>query len=1137
VECFNDLIAVHYILQIELLNTMTIPRSVSPSRRAEDDDSKTGDFGNLAIYPQYESSSTSFKKSKKLRSSSVRISNSKSTNGIPETREANESDGRHNRFDVSKHEMKDREGINDFSREPESPRRHGREDENRDFPEEIDRSVHSEYSRRKKVGMVDNESSDEAIEFTKKRYKQRKSTAKSNSSRQSKNDSLKERRVQNEGDRTNSESTHSANASGTITKVDKLFTRRRFKQRAILAKQKATKKLSIGAIASDLVSLVVGQLDFNRSLGFSGCPSVADSDPDDEYNALASTNVEQIGKTNQNQEKEETHNIGTTFFQLLSWDERKTDDNCFNLHDRDTSRIDANLGQSIDEETLNSLILTKQEHSSRSESARRKNDAPPHVVQNPFTSRAFELNSKNEMKQGITRSRIRTMNDSVLCSGLEVFSCRNESQHCEANQGRECSEDKTIINDGCRFKESHLSLQRNSDDLSQGHYTRNNKGNLVTKTTLLASIRKERISTPTSLRSLPTETIMVESTKQSGEMAIKKNEGYSQDRKSVILCSDPEEKRQPKNVHAKKDKCSPNDKAYTVKLINDEASLCSVQQKEFKKLDLVKSRVPGIVQQSEDDEIEAKSNYNCIQEEKRFKDDGATQKNFFSNDEQPDHIMEVGVREGSALDNDDQKRNGIEHSAKKKWPMPVVNVESVSTEQNEMTPTLKELMKSIDASSSNPMHIDDLLSNIDDVVHSLIKEGKLPRNGMNDESSDRRQRALSKHTAELVRNLSVLRAHRVSRSNEGISMDSQTISIPSAIQNRPSVKLQTSQREHRCSDVKWPEAVLNHYEPRSMSKLAKIRARRDEAAMRIKKQTYRMSLIKDDSTSSAPRRKFHGEIKESPAVGIGTDSFLTKSLSSKRLRRRPKPEDMMSQLDGKLRMDLSIHNESSDSSKVNREISKVELFLANKPGEEKLSTLEKRMIPLSTEKMASASKTNLYDPNSISQLSIPNRYMQSKDSATTATTPARKNFSINEVIPAIPRSNSRSGKPVQSHTSSPTISDIYSRKSLHKTQIVRPSRSDIDMQEWEKIELKKLPLILNPSRTERGESRDEWEDYHSATTTSKTYDTDENYTSYSGDEDTMGDETTGSTSDSQRLKNISSMIEELRLRRRNQLSA
>jgi len=91
-------------------------------------------------------------------------------------------------------------------------------------------------------------------------------------------------------------------------------------------------------------------------------------------------------------------------------------------------------------------------------------------------------------------------------------------------------------------------------------------------------------------------------------------------------------------------------------------------------------------------------------------------------------------------------------------------------------------------------------------------------------------------------------------------------------------------------------------------------------------------------------------------------------------------------------------------------------------------------------------------------------------------------------------------------------------------QIVKPSTSDIDMREWEKIELMKLPLVLNPSNADCSEGKNKYQD---------TYETDDYYTSES--DDTMSDETLDSTSDSQRLRHIASMLGELRLRRLNKL--
>jgi hypothetical protein len=82
------------------------------------------------------------------------------------------------------------------------------------------------------------------------------------------------------------------------------------------------------------------------------------------------------------------------------------------------------------------------------------------------------------------------------------------------------------------------------------------------------------------------------------------------------------------------------------------------------------------------------------------------------------------------------------------------------------------------------------------------------------------------------------------------------------------------------------------------------------------------------------------------------------------------------------------------------------------------------------------------------------------------------------------------------------------------------------------MDLKKLPFILNPSQTEQGDRMiavDEYEEYQSTSEVTPAYGTNDNYTSCSDDEDTMGDETLGSVSGSMRLKHIAGMINELRL--------
>jgi len=143
----------------------------------------------------------------------------------------------------------------------------------------------------------------------------------------------------------------------------------------------------------------------------------------------------------------------------------------------------------------------------------------------------------------------------------------------------------------------------------------------------------------------------------------------------------------------------------------------------------------------------------------------------------------------------------------------------------------------------------------------------------------------------------------------------------------------------------------------------------------------------------------------------------------------------------------------------------------------------------------------------------PDPYTQPAEQESRDAVPVQTIFDAHEMVSSIPRLNS----PLE-------VSDIYSRDLFNKS--VRSSASDGDMQDWEKVGLEKLPLVLKFSKCEEGESRDECEEYGSMTM-KETYNADKNHTSPDA-EDTICDGTIGPISDSQHLKHIINMMDESR---------
>jgi hypothetical protein len=1088
----------------------------------------------------------------------------------------------------------------------------------------------SKYIRRDKDGSVDN-SEDEAMELTKERYNMRKSLPhkvvklKKNVSRH-RGSVSPERRSEEITTTSNSESFESVHqyenetASGSMTKTEKLWSKRRFRQREILAKKKKTQK-GIGSVASDFVSKIVGQLDFSHSFVFPTSPSVGESDVNDDDGASRLEKHEHSDDTSENRDTKIDDT--TTFFKLLSWDERKTNQIVDDSYDG--YGIDAHSHHSVGKEaklvsfdrkanldmagqenyTRSTTVAEKQrssiynpvasfasqpldfkinfsregqeqgrmccgsadllpwsrvkqpktntvyaeqslesnqynmeaadqENSIRPRTVPEENSLPVHDSFTPFASKPLALNKEEVIEEDATNVQARRDNF-LICTELDLCNC---AVGTGSRQPRPVHNQQVFESNRHIFKDRDDQVVWKSEEATStnSYFTsnmRNDEKSIVTESskipvesknddgisTITSNYRVENTFSPPTTDKIPTEITTIESITIESIAKVKhinmQDGNDVEDRDHVTA-------QKMQNSHENPINVIDNENAVT-----DRVKFQNIPDKSnLSKLDITNESedrtMPSNSQR--DQQIEFISTLQAhISNELTLSTYDAS-----SNDQKHDQFVKELVSKEDIVNDSESRSDGyrrdyVERSVNKNSSKPETSY--ISPHRNGSVSTLEELLSSIVASDSKQTNIDDLILNIDDVVHCLIKEGKLP--GSN-ETSDLQQMNLRNNTAELLRNLSVLRAHRAAVLKHNKNTDSQLhvagkLDTPSPQIQKPSIE-GIFHSEIKCFDTSLAHmpspSVLkidqlttpmkgkdgDDSEHGPVSNLAKIRVRHNEAAMRIRQQTQKLAILRNEPSTFCPDR---------------SDS---KSLSSRRPKMPPRPEDVYDRDDrlGILLSHVGSHfDPKADSSLLT--------------------------IPVCTDDSNVSSLLPMSNPcnygNNSENVGV--KYLTHK-------TPTKN---INKIISFTSRMNAGSGTPIIPHKSihsenhefySATHDQLYqstdtvssSLGDIPRTNFTRPSVptsiSDIDMLEWEKIEIKKLPLILNPSQTEQWDSKDEYEEYYSTSEVTTAYDTDDNYNSCSDDEDTMGDETLGSASDSTRLKHIASMIDELKLRSRNE---
>ena len=430
------------------------------------------------------------------------------------------------------------------------------------------------------------------------------------------------------------------------------------------------------------------------------------------------------------------------------------------------------------------------------------------------------------------------------------------------------------------------------------------------------------------------------------------------------------------------------------------------------------------------------------------------------------------------------------------------------------------------------VEMDSLVSKIDGVIQKLIESGKLP-SGNDSEGDDLQKR----NTAELLKNLAILRSRRaISSAPHPIEQNHEkddTKNLQSNHEDSENSKKSRKIRDDDTADIKSTttprEDDATAIKSSDNSRLAAIRAKRDEAALRIKEKTERLSdmhALKEEKGLVPSLMSFPTFCAPHSAQSVSSRSSSSVAETVRSSRSHgcpPRPED------------------------------------ANSP-----SPIEPGDLPRKTRQTSTFS--HLSSTRSVDgSFSPPSSWRERTKSA-----PTRRSKSV-------PRSSaallSNRPNPLNSHRSERPNQALYHHHMIRRDETLRSTASDAALKDWESNEVNKLPLILNVSRTDGG-SRDEYESPRNQMTSTQpkslllpnpysskrrpTYgrrvyadedltfggddgnntdsDTSGSYTyDETGDTDSGSDhdyDTDGSESDGERLARIAEMVKELKKRQR-----
>lgn len=991
--------------------------------------------------------------------------------------------------------------------------------------------------------VVDSESSDEALEFTKERYKRRKSRstnrpdeapvtrpkkqpAKATSPRRkvtinapSSDDTAS---YQKRYDPSSSDY-ESSTTGASFTEAEKLRLKRQMKRRAVLKRKvvEASRgkndpmsfmNSALATVASDFVTGIVGQLGLAQPFVFPTSPLVGESDLNDEYNLLRWEDEEPSYKKSQKKTQ-----YKTSFADFLSWDggqNVKMDDSSQQESSDDASEETQRLSKNGSME----VIATSREKTLKNDPVKPRPSSPQNKVSTITATKGsgpVVLDEKEISK--IARSMAKLQGDSMTSEEGDVS---GHSFTGSKEGGKDQSIERT--NKLPVEKESHSSNSMNVAASQGGVHI-----NLAVSSDSSEEFRQPKGGSfdggDDDINSLTYSLEEETKTPASPPLSEKEEKEDSSVAKLVSKFEKELPMRRPKLTFLPKRQLGHQDDvnvlAIALSLSADDSLLPSVGKDEvlypnikvpssppmkdraqrtftanssvpINHIDELKTKIKVLKQRRGDSDVRCHiddkgevstliSEAASVGGEPEFVPHAMDETRTF-----PEARTPVATKNmlSSKTQTDDMSRSLT-------LRQPTCLKINLGNELEKMTASLlghaslgEETICSQQSHAPHPVDIDEMVSKIDGVVQRLIVSGKLENMAFN-EGSMLEQRTLRDNTYELLRNLALLKSRR----NPAAKTETQTLlatppqmvvvqpvqqvrKIPTVsslpIAATPSMPKKEPVNSVQDKPIKSTEATHTTDNSRPMSNMARIRARRDEAAMRIKEKTLMLSGLRAQGQRTGP-------------IPISTSDMLRLS----------------SQIGG-------------------TERGSGELPESRHPID--LTHIDER------------------------------KYGSKEAASTSALTKSRGPPRPEDIL--VFRQNVDKAR-IRNSLATPSKTPIHTRMSASGNYSVAMTTSDVDMEEWERTELEKLPILLTKTKSEeQGETRFSMINYDSTHRRTKAQnresalrqtlrednsmiddyeDTDDEDTD---DTDSSGG-TFGSESDSERLERIASMIQELRNRR------
>jgi hypothetical protein len=742
-------------------------------------------------------------------------------------------------------------------------------------------------------------SSDEALEFTKERYKrlQVPDIEKKGNSDTPLSPMKKPNRAKFDSDddsgllpgsinTSSSEYESSINESMSPTEKERL--REKLKRRALL-KYKAEKASSartgqsskksvsfidndIAFVAADFVSKIVEQLGLPKSFDFFG----GESNWNDEYNLLRwDDDDDERPGSKKNGDTE------TSLFQLSSWDDKKykdTDDEPGTDYTDDDTEGTERVGQ----ERSKTLIVSPRANEKDS----RKEDPP----EDKAFSRSGPANINEKEIAEVVKQMTKMDNGSI--SSYEGYT--DESVSTKPNRGGLCTNTElcgiqlpgmkdenpptTTVSMENKNKEAEddgivMAISSDTEEKRQRQKTTTKTKNRSFKkdddaTSLTYSVEDGTVDTNSQNSNRQAKGAQVANLVAKFEESLHSRSSQSSSMNG--FSNDDSDK-----------KATSADLAIALSLSGDGNSLASPVGDQTYPL------ANEICHQSSPD-AKAKEVKTTIQKLKLMSDD---------------HIEELQEKIKESHERRAKSTNVLEDTAQstKKAEVSVTSksdTEKVPAKNNgpDLEALAKEIGRGFFGESAKNMDMDNLLLRLDDAIRCMIKGGKLP--GLSEEN-----------TVELLKNLSVLRRRRgiVSIPKDALNLLNQTDRAESTtfihrIPNPIEITTMPTPPSPPTPPPRTPPVQLHNqtYLPTQsvnpnvpMSNLARIRARRDEAAMRIREQTERLTGQKSTTpTIPTASTDFRSQYTATPVLSAPQQPVNTLSKNQSKPKGPPRPEDM-----------------------------------------------------------------------------------------------------------------------------------------------------------------------------------------------------------------------------------------------------